>query len=256
MVKPKDKVTGKDSLRVGFFLARRVVKRSNRYVTFLIITILALIFLNIVAVGGLLIGLIKSANVGYINLYSGAVRIRPPEEKEYVQLPDEIINFAKSLPGFVSLSPRLQSAAKLEVGYKERKAGSQVSNVSAPMVGMDPDLEGQTTTIKNYVVEGRFLTPDDRDKIVLGSVIAGRGETFAFGEALADIQIGSKVLATYGNGVSREYTVVGIVKTKVAVLNLEAFVTMKEMNDVLGFTSPHYSNIAIKIADPNSADRF
>ena len=139
--------TTRDSIRIGFFLARRVVKRSNRYVTFLIIAILTLIFLNMVGVGGLLLGLIKSANVGYINLYAGAVRIRPPADKTYIQRVDEVIDFAKNLPGFVSLSPHLQTGAKLEIDYKEKKTGSEVSNVSAQMVGLDPLLEAKTTPI-------------------------------------------------------------------------------------------------------------
>jgi len=209
-----------------------------------------------VAVGGLLLGLIQSANKGYYTLYSGSVRVRPPEEKTYIQFPDQIINFAKSLPGFVALSPHLQSAAKLEIGYQEKKVGSEVSHVSASLEGLDPVLESQTTPIANYVSEGRFLQPGDTDKILLGSIIAGRGSTIAFGEALQGVQVGSKVLATYGNGVQREYTVVGILKTKVAIMNLEAFVSMKELDDVLGITSTQYSNISIKIQDPNSADRF
>jgi lipoprotein-releasing system permease protein len=225
-------------------------------VTALIIIILTLIFLNMVAVGGLLLGLIQSANKAYIDLYSGAVRIRPTAEKVYIQFPEEILNFARSLPGFVSYSPHIQSAAKLEIGYKEKKFGSEVSNVSAPLLAIDPELEMQTNPIGNFMIEGRFLEPDDRDKIVLGSLIAGRGATIAFGEALQNVEVGSKVLATYGNGVQREYTVVGIFKTKVAVRNLQALVTIKELNDVLGLDSPQYSDVSIKIADPDQADRF
>lgn len=248
--------TPKDSLRLGFFLAHRVVKRGNRYVTLLIIVILTLIFLNMVAVGGLLLGLIESANVGFINLYSGSIRIRPPEDKTFIQFQDEYINFTKTLPGFVSLSPHVQSAAKLEIGYKEKRSGSEVSNVSAQIEGLDPTLETQTTKVADYVLEGRFLRPDDRDKIVLGSIIAGRGATIAFGEALQGAEVGSKLLATYSNGVQREYTVVGILKTKVPVLNLRSFVTMRELNEVLGITSPHYSDISIKIQDPDKVDEF
>lgn len=224
--------------------------------TALIITILSLIFLNMVAVGGLLLGLIQSANKAYIDLYSGGVRIRPTAEKNYIQFPGEVLEFAQSLPGFVSFSPHLQSVAKLEIGYKEKKFGSEVSNVSASLLGVDPELEMETNPIGNYMIEGRFLEPDDRDKIVLGSLIAGRGATIAFGEALQNVEIGSKVLASYGNGVQREYTVVGIFKTKVALRNLQALVTIKELDDVLGLDSPQYSDVSIKIKNPDEADRF
>lgn len=248
--------TTRNSIKLGFFLARRVVKRGNRYVTALIIIIMALIFLNMVAVGGMLLGLIQGANKGYIDLYSGAVRIRPPGDKPHIQRVDEVIDFAKTLPGFISLSPHLQSTAKLEIGYKEKKVGSEVSNVAAQIVGLDPELEQATTPIGQYVIEGRYLQPDDRDKIVLGSYVAGRGVTVPFGEALENVEIGSKVLATYGNGVYREYTVVGILYTKVELINMKVFINIDELNDVLGNNTHQYSDISIKIQNPDNAEQF
>ncbi len=246
----------KDSIRLGFFLARRSILRGNRYVTVLIVAILMLIFLNLLAVGGLLIGMLKNGNRAFYTYFSGTVEVKPPIEKQYIQYPDELISFFKSLPGYLSYSARLNSAAKLEVGYKEKKIGSEVSNVSSPIVGIDPDMESKTTSLQNTIIEGRFLRPDDRDKIVLGAIIAGRGGTIAIGESLKNVNVGDKVLATYGNGVKREYTVVGIMLAKPVFRNLQSFVNIKELDDVMDITSPQYTDIAIKTVNPLDADHF
>ncbi|MBD3328283.1 hypothetical protein GF340_03180, partial [Candidatus Peregrinibacteria bacterium] len=234
-----------NTLRVGFFLAIRSLKRSNRYVTVLIIIILTLIFLNLVAIGGLLLGLIRGSEIGWIKTYGGAVVIEPPAGEKFIEDPNDIIDFTKTVPGYVSYSPRLDEGGKLETGYKEKKVGSEVSNISAVITGIDPELEGKTVAYPSFLYSGRFLENGDRDKIVLGSLAAGKGATIGFGEALEDVYVGDTILATYGNGVQREYELVGIIESKEPEINLKAFVTLDELQDVMNYTSPRYTDIHV-----------
>lgn len=240
----------KDSVRVGAFLAVRSLVRGNRSVSVLIVMILTLIFLNLVAVGGLLLGLIRGSEVDFINNYSGTLIIEPLEEEKYIQFPYEIIEFTKSVPGYVAHSARIVSGGKLESGYKEKRVGSEVSNVSASITGLDPEAEDGTTNLSKFIREGRWLEPGDRDAIVLGSVPAGRGASFSIGESLEDVYVGDKILATFDNSRRREYTVVGIVEAKPALLNLKAYVTKEELADILGHTDERLSEISIKTDDP------
>ncbi len=249
-------MTALRSLRVGLFLAIRTIRRGNKYVTVLIMIIMTLIFLNLVALGGLLLGLIQGAQIAYIKDMAGAVVIEPATDKQYTQRTDEVIDFTKSLPGYIAYSPRLITGAKLETDYKERKVGTQGQSVSASITGLDPILEGETTALPQRVIEGRFLRPNDRDKIVLGSILAGRGNIMVIGEALKDVYVGDKILATFGNGVRREYEVVGILKSKVNLFNLQAFISLPEMRDVIGITDGRLSQIAVKTDNPLSAPDF
>ncbi len=246
----------KDAIDVGSFLAIRSIRRSNKYVTGLIIFILTLIFLNLVAIGGLLLGLIRGAEIGYIATYGGSVIIEPLEDEKYIKHPDDILDFTETLPGYIAYGPRHDMSVKLEAGYKEKKVGSEVSNVSGLLTGVDPELEAQTTNFPGMVSEGRFLESGDRDSIVLGSIVAGRGDTIGFGEALENVYVGDKIRASYGNGSQREYTIVGFLETKEPEINLKAYVTNEEIQDVFGFSDPKYTDIHIKIADPFAVRDF
>jgi len=244
------------SCRVGCFLALRSVKRGNRYVTILIIVIMTLIFLNLVAVGGLLLGLIQGANIAYIRDFSGSLLVEPRTDKNFIEKSIDLIDFIKSLPGFMAYSPRISTGVKLETDYKNRPAGMKGQSIGATIVGIDPVLDAMTTAFSQRVIEGRFLRPDDRDKIVLGSVLAARGATISIGESLKEVNVGDKVLATFGNGVRREYEVVGIVKSKVNLLNLKAFMNLREARDVLNIRDNRLTQIAIKTNDPFNAPAF
>jgi putative ABC transport system permease protein len=245
-----------NSLRVGSFLAYRAVKRSSRYVTVLIVIILTLIFLNMVAVGGLLIGMMKGAEVGFVKYMFGTMTVKPLTDKEYIQRADELISFAKSLPGFKAYAPRITAGAKLEAHYKERKKGSRGDSVSAQVIGIDPDKEGQTTLFPSTIVEGRYLNEDDRGKIVLGSILAGKRLLAVMGQSMVDVYVGDKILVTFGNGVQREYEVVGIMKSKYEILDMEGFISLKEMQEILGITDGRITEIAIKTDDFMKADEF
>ncbi len=231
-------------------MAKRTVLRSNRYVTGLIVLILTLIFLNLVGVGGLLIGMVKSGDVAYYSIYSASIVVSPLLEKKSIQRADELINFAKTLPGFVAYSPRLNGSAKMELDWRDKIQGSQGNSISGSILGVDPDLENKTTLLDTKVVEGRFLKEDDRDSIVIGATLAGRGSGFSLGETLKGVEVGKRILLTYTNGVQKEYTIVGILQTKVGLRSNQAFVNLQELKEINNITDQRYSSIAIKTTDP------
>ena len=244
------------SLKVGMFLAIRFIMRSNRYVLVLIITILMLIFLNLVAIGGLLLGLVKGSELGYIKTYSATLIIQPAQGEKYIKTTTQIIDFAKTLPGFQAYSLRLETGVTIEKDYQQKKIGTQGNSVGATLVGMDPLQESETTNLSSKIIDGRFLRPGDRDAIVLGSIVAGRGATIAIGESLKDVYVGEKVQVTFNKGQKREYTIVGIAKSKSALRNLQAYISLDEMNDVLNMKDMRVSEIAIKTADPLHPEKF
>ena len=53
------------SLKLGFFLAVRQIRRSNKATTALIIFVMTLTFLNLVVVRGVLVGLIEGVSQVY-----------------------------------------------------------------------------------------------------------------------------------------------------------------------------------------------
>lgn len=244
----------RNSVRVGFFLAFRSIRRANKYVSVLIVAILTLIFLNLVAVGGLLLGLIKGSELDFVDNYSGTILIEPLVDENFIQFPNDVIDFTQSIPGYISHTTRIVSGANLEIGYKDKKLGGEASNVGANITGLDPENEDITTDLSDLIIEGRWLEPADRDAIVLGSIVAGRGPSISIGEALEDVHVGDKVRVSYNNGSRREYEVVGIVHAKPALLNLKAYVTRDELQDILGHSELKPNEIAIRFKNPLQAN--
>jgi uncharacterized oligopeptide transporter (OPT) family protein len=54
-----------NNIRVAYFLAVRQLFRTGKWSSALIVVIMTLIFLNLVAVSGILVGLIEGSSVAY-----------------------------------------------------------------------------------------------------------------------------------------------------------------------------------------------
>ncbi len=94
------------TLRVGFFLALRQIRRSGKGTTGLIIFIMMLTFLNLVVVSGLLVGLISGSFKQFRESYSGEVIITSAPGRDYIENSPALISFLGSHPKVKSISPR------------------------------------------------------------------------------------------------------------------------------------------------------
>src|SRR3989344_2429138 len=95
------------NIRIGFFLARRQVRRSSPWTTVLIIFVMFFTFLNLVVVSGILVGLIQGAIVAVRSHYTSDVIVSSLNNKTYIENSPEILNIIKYLPidspGFTTL---------------------------------------------------------------------------------------------------------------------------------------------------------
>src|SRR3989344_6110238 len=94
------------SLRVGWFLATRSLRRSSRWATVLIIFIMTLTFLNLVVVSGLLVGLLSGSFKQFREGYSGEVLITSAPGRNYIENSPALIAFLHSHPKVENISPR------------------------------------------------------------------------------------------------------------------------------------------------------
>jgi len=241
-----------NSIRTGLFLGVRTFIRSSKNITALIVVILTLIFLNLIGIGGLLVGLISSSDLDYRTQFSGDILTKPLVDKTYTQLSSEFINYAKTLPGFAGYSPRINASATLSLNWKDKAADKKGNQTTSTIVGIDPILESKTTTIHERLLEGRWLLPNDQNAIVIGNGTAGRDSGFAITEKLTGVRVGSKLLVKFSNGFSKEFEIVGIYKSKAGLRNNQALIPLKELKQILNISDDQYSEIAIKV-DPKLA---
>jgi len=237
------------SLKLGFFLALRQIKRSNKATTGLIIFVMTLTFLNLVVVRGVLVGLIEGISQVYREVSTGEVFISNLPKKSYIENSPDIIETVKALPWVQSYSPRYIETGKVEADYKSRvRLTDSPNSAGGAIAGIDPALEEETTHLSSKIVEGQFLAPGDTDFVVLGASLLKKyvpvdSASISF---LENVGPGTKVRITVG-GKTREFTVKGIIKSKADEVDLRIYMLDSMLRTMIGRTDYNVDEIAIKL---------
>jgi putative ABC transport system permease protein len=223
------------NLKLALFLGYKSVLKGSRWTLVLIILVMSLSFANLILTPSILSGVAIALNQQQIDsLYSNIV-IDPRPDKSYLDHVSQINNTLAQESGLAGVSAHLNSSAFFEYNWLHKTSPqdkSQTGNWN--VIGIDPEKEVDVTTIHNFIIDGNYLAPGDRDEIVIGTEIAGGEEATALSTlTLGGAKVGGKVLLSYPNGVQREYTIKGIFKARDIEANNLAFVTKKEMDSVM-----------------------
>jgi hypothetical protein len=97
------------TFRVALFLAWRDIKRANIWTTLLISFVLALTFLNLIVVSGILVGLVQGSEDASRGRYTGDAILSTLREKAYIEGSNFIINTIEAMPEVAAVSPHLPS---------------------------------------------------------------------------------------------------------------------------------------------------
>lgn len=244
------------AIRLGFFLAYRQVKRSNKATTILIIFVMMLTFLNLVVVRGVLVGLIEGSIRVYRNYSTGEVFVSKLPKKDYIENSPLITKTISTLPWVDSFSARYLESGTIEAGYKSRVKLTDAPNSTGGVIaGIDPEKEDKTTSLSDKIVEGQFLTREDTEYVMLGSSLLKKyvpvdSASFTF---LENVEPGTKVRIMV-NGNTKEFIVKGIIQSKADEVDFRAYILDNVLRNMIGRTDYNVDEIAIKInpsTDPN-----
>ncbi len=233
--------------RTGTFLAWANLKRSNKWTTILIVLIMALTFLNMIVVPGILVGLIDGGNIANRNLYTGDVIMTTRSGKASIDQTSEIIQTLHNIPSVLRFSARAMQGGTVEGNYLTRRDFSvKADTAGTQLTGIDVDDEMALTHIEQSVVEGEFLDPNDSGYVVLGANLLRRySSSFGDGfDSLDDIYPGDRVKIT-ANGNTTEFIVKGILNSKVGDVSIRAFVTQHDFTRLTGRTDLRVNEVAI-----------
>jgi len=242
------------SLRIGFFLALRQVRRASKWTTGLIIFVMTLTFLNLTVVSGILVGLIQGSVDANKTYYTSDVIISTLPKKEYIEQTPKILSIIGALPEVEAYSARYIQGGTIESGYKTASKKEDIESAGGSFVGINPLKEQETTGMARFVVEGSFLTPTDYDQILVGANFLKKYlpiESPGF-TTLSNVNVGDKVRVKIGD-ITREVTVKGIVKSKVDELSFRMFFVDSQLRGLIGRDDYNVDEISIKIkegADP------
>ncbi|MFZ2150172.1 MAG: FtsX-like permease family protein [Minisyncoccia bacterium] len=243
------------NIRIGFFLAKRQIRRSNPWTTVLIIFVMFFTFLNLVVVSGILVGLIQGAIDAVRTHYTSDVIISTLNDKSYIENSPEVLSVVRSLPQIEAMSARYLEGGTLEANYKTRTNEKEKPNTAAASVtGIDPMAEDAVTDLSRFIVEGEYLSPLDYDQVLLGAYLTKKYlpiDSPGF-STLDKIKPGVKIRIKV-HGVEREVTVKGIIKAKVDEVSMRVFMVDSQLRSMIGRNDYNVDEISIKLkpgADP------
>lgn len=235
------------SLKVGIFLGLRQLRRANRWTTGLIIFIMTLTFLNLVVVSGILVGLIVGGNNANREQYTGDVMMTTLAGKTNIEKTQDILATLRRNPSVSGYTDRYVEGATVEANYRTRRDfDAAADTIGTQFTGIDVAREDTFSNISKYVIEGSFLQPGESGYVVLGSNLLRRFSS-SFGDGFDSLDgtfPGDKVKITV-NGNTQEFTVKGIVKSKVGEVSMRAFVNMTDFQRLANRTDLNANEIAI-----------
>lgn len=239
----------KNSLKVGLFLGTRQILRASIWTNLLIIAVMVLTFLNLVFVSGVLLGLVEGSSRAIRTSYSGDVIVKPLESKNFIQQTPSITKYLKSLPEVRNLTVRYLAGGKIEANYRTKSNPyDKTDQVGASIAGIDPDMENQATGMMDAVIAGQYLNKSDVNSVLVGSkLLAQYSRVQEPGLTLLDgVEVGDKIRISIED-FSKEYTVKGVVHSKVELISSRVFMLDNELRKILNRSDYGANEIAINL---------
>ena len=240
------------SLRIGLLLGLRQIQRASIWTTSLIIFVMMLTFLNLIAVSGILVGLIEGAEKAVRESALGDIVITELSGEDHILETESFIREIEAYPEIDTYSVRYSGSATLEANYKERRNLQNERDIAAVRVsGIDPHQEDTMTGLSDLVIEGEYLNPDEEGFILIGIYYIEEyaeqfGDVF---ESVAGVKPGDTVRLTLGD-VSKEFTVKGLVQSKVDEVNLSTFIPEREFRRLFNRLDRNADQIVIRTVNP------
>ncbi len=237
------------SLKTGFFLATRQIRRASLWTNILIIFVMTLTFLNLVVVSGILVGLIEGSSIAFREQYSGDILITSLKTKDYIQNTPTILKNLETISEVDYISTRYLSSGKAEANYREKNNLNDKSNsVAVQITGIDPYAEDKTTNLSKFVVEGTYFDGNDEGSVLIGSSLLKKySRVVTTGlDLLENVGVGSKIRVSV-NGFQKEVTIKGIIKSKIQATGGRIFFTDNELRKILNRNDYGANEIAVKL---------
>ena len=227
-----------NDVRVGALIAYCSVKRGNKKTLMFIVFVLSLIFLNLVFLPSMIGGLLGMFT-GFMQDYPyGDIVIEPTGDNTYINNADNVLKKVRAVEGVRAATKRLDVGAS--INHKQKVVGVTIT-------GMLPTEEYDISRYPYIITEGDFLSDLSRNEIIIGAMIAGTGFGSEIYDNLGEVRPGSFVDVTYSNGVKRTYKVKGIMEGTFEVVDLNALVHYKEIEDVYGLEGKEATRVIVRV---------
>ena len=226
-----------DDIRVGFVSALSSIKRGNKKTLAFIIFVLALIFMNLVFLPSM-IGGVSGMFTDFMQYPYGDIVIEPMGDNPYINNADSVLQKARAVPDVSAATKRLDVGVSIQ--YRQKVVGSTIT-------GLLPLEEYDVSNYPNIIKEGEFLGDLSRDEIIIGAMLVEGYFGSEIYDNLGGVRVGSLVNVTYVNGVQRIYKVKGIMEGTFELVDLNALVHYKEIQDVFGLEGSKATSVVVRV---------
>ncbi len=239
-------------LKIGILLGWRQIQRASIWTNLLIVCVMALTFLNLIAVSGILVGLIAGAEEAVRAKSLGDLIITPRDDEDHILETERFVRELAAYPEVSAYSVRYRGAGILEANYQLRRdlAGERdIANIT--VTGIDPSDEKRMTGLDAELIAGDYLSPDDEGKILLGALYtkeyaSNYGDIF---ETVEGVTVGDTVRLTSGN-ISKEFIVKGIIQSKVDEVSLNTYIPEREFRRLFNRIDRNADQIVVRLHTP------
>jgi len=159
------------SIKIGILLGVRQIQRASLWTNVLIVFVMALTFLNLIAVSGILVGLIAGAEEAVRVKSLGDIIITARDDEDRILETERFVRELSAYPEVTAFSVRYRGAGVLEANYEERRnlaAERDIANVN--VTGIDIENETNMTNLQSEVIAGEYLDPNEEGYILLGAL--------------------------------------------------------------------------------------
>ena len=214
--------------RVALFLAVRSLARGNASITLMSVAMLTAIFISVMFLPSLIAGATDGLNKQVVGTLTGDLSITPTT--------------GSAIHDGTAYLAQIRGTAGVEAATGMRRVGNEVSHgAESVAVGVDaiePVSYAAVFTTPQHLIEGAFLTPGDKDGIVLGIGVAGADQTRqrTYGSSLKTVHTGDKVDVTLAGGQSHTFVVRGVYQNNFPLSDQGAFITLDAADSLVSDT--------------------
>ena len=244
------------TFRIGLLLGLRQIQRASLWTTILIIFVMMFTFLNLIVVSGVLVGLITGAEIAVRAESLGDIIISAHDDEDHILETETFVRYLETFPEIDSYSVRFNGSADLEANYKERRDLSSDRDTASVLVkGIDPKQEHEMSGLADLIVEGEYLNANEEGFILIGVYyIKEYAEQFGdIFDTVSDVHPGDSVRLTVGE-VSKEFTVKGIIQSKVDEVSLNTYIPEREFRRLFGRIDRNADQIVMRVSKVGSEE--
>jgi putative ABC transport system permease protein len=229
-----------NSLKVAVFLAFKSMTRGDWRVLLLTISMLILVYINLIFTPALLAGAVQEINEKTRDTLSGDVVVQS-DNYPVITGAQEMVSAIESIDGVSAACARTSMGTEIRHGD---------DRVTAAVYAIDPEQDSKVFDISQNILEGEgsYLDPEDSNQILLGVQIAGadRDNLELYSSSLMTVHAGDNVTVYFANGF-REFTVKGIFFTEFVQSDIRAYITQAEYDDLSPLMQDTATSIHVKL---------